>query len=323
MTLLVTGGTGFLGSYLVRHALQQGGEEQVVVLEKHVDRSKICDVLDRVTIIEGDVADHDLMRGTIEQYGIDRIAHFAFILGSPSPGNMIPWVKVQCDGTANVLETARLAGVKRVLFASSVAAYGKQDASALTENLVPNPQDPYGAAKRWAECMADHYATNLDLETVTLRFGSTYGLGRGWRGSYSSGLLRPPANLHYMARVELAARGEAIEMPNGAALADFTYAADAAQAAWLALTKPELRWRLYNVSSDRLPIARYTQALQDLLPQLAITESIDENPGNPHAPMDNTRLVSDLGFAPAFDLKAGLADYIDRIALSDRYHAAG
>lgn len=319
MTLLVTGGTGFLGSYLVRHALMHGGEDRVVVLEKHVDRSKICDVLDRVTIVEGDVADHQLLRGTIERHGIDRIAHFAFILGSPSPGNMLPWVNVQCDGTANVLESARLAGVKRVLFASSVAAYGKQDAAVLSEDLVPNPQDPYGAAKRWAECLADHYATHLDLETVTLRFGSTYGLGRGWRGSYSSGLLRPPATLHYMARIEQAARGEAIEMPNGVTLADFTYAGDAAQAALLALTKPALSWRLYNVSSDRLPIAAYIQAMRQLLPAATITESASENPGNPHAPMDNTRLVSDLGFAPAFDLKAGLADYLERIAMSGAY----
>lgn len=319
MTLLVTGGTGFLGSHFVRHALIRGGESHVVVLERHVDRSKLCDVLDRVTIVEGDVADHDALRAVIERHGVGRIAHFAFILGSPSPGMMLPWVRVQCAGTANVLETARVTGVRRVLFASSVAAYGRQNAAILTEDLVPDPQDPYGAAKRWAELLADHYTANLGLDTVTLRFGSTYGLGRGWRGSYSSGLLRPPPRLHYMARIEQAVRGEPVTMPRGDALADFTYAADAALAAWLALEAPAPSWRLYNVSSARLPIADLTRAMRTVLPGADIRTDEKEDPGNAHVPMANARLVEDLGFSPAYDLEAGLADYVERIRAADTF----
>ena len=320
MTILVTGGTGFLGSYFTRYALQQGGEQQVVVLDKYLDRGRIADVLDRVTVIEGDVSDAATVSATIEKYGIDRIAHFAFILGSPALGQMIPYVHVQCQGTANIFESARLAGVKRVLFCSSVAAYGKQDAALLTEDLPVDPVEPYGFTKVWSEALGRYYTQELGLEVVSVRFGSTYGLGRAGRGSYKSGLLNPQREVHYMARVEAAVRGEAIEMPRDDALADWTYAADAAQACWLALTAEHLPHHLYNVGSERRRIGDFTSALRAALPQAEIAVT-DANPGNPHAPMDNTRLHA-LGFAPKYTLKSGIEDYVERIRAYDLYYAS-
>ena len=319
MTVLITGGTGFLGSYLTRYALLKGGQDRVVVLDRYVDRGRIADVLDRVTVIEGDVSDTDTVRSTIKEHGIDSVGHFAFILGSPKPGQMINYVKVQALGTANVFECARAAGVRRVLFASSVAAYGEQHHAPLIEDLVPNPKNLYGSAKAWGEGLADHYTQNLGLQVVTVRFGSTYGLGRAWRGSYSSGLLQVPDQTHYMARVEDAVRGKPITMPRNDAMADWTYAADAAQAAWLALTTPHLPHHLYNVGAERLPVGNYTRAMLELLPDAQITVSDTETPGNAHAPMDATRLRDDLGFAPEYSLRRGLADYIERIRISDRY----
>lgn len=196
MTLLITGGTGFLGSYLVRHALTRGGEDRVVVFDRYAERARLADLLDRITLIEGDIADSEQVDAVVRENGIDRIAHFAFILGSPIAGRMQSYVQVQLLGTANVLESARVHGVKRVLFASSVAAYGRQQAETLNEDLVPNPGDPYGSAKLWCESTARHYSETLGLDTVTMRFGSTFGLGRAMRGSYASGLMNVPGQTH-------------------------------------------------------------------------------------------------------------------------------
>lgn len=320
MTVLITGGTGFLGSYLTRYALGAGAQEHVVVLDRYAERGRIADVLDRVTVIEGDVTDYSTVASAIATHSIDRIAHFAFILGSPAVGQMLPYVNVQALGTANVFEAARTHGVKRVLFASSVAAYGKQEVALLTEDLVPNPTDLYGASKAWSEGLARHYTQQLGLEVVSLRYGSTYGLGRAWRGSYSSGMLNTPSKIHYMARVETAARGGAIAMPRGDALADWTYAADGAQAAWLALTADHLAHHLYNVGSHRLPIGDFTESLRALLPSAEITVSESETPGNAHLPMDSSRLKG-LGFSPQYSLQDGIKDYIDRIRVFDAYAA--
>lgn len=321
MTLLITGGTGFLGSYLTRYALNQGGEDHVVLLDRYADRARIAAVLDRVTLVEADIGDFDAVRAAIADHGVDRVAHFAGILGSPKPGRMLDYVRVQNLGMASVLEAARVEGVKRVLFASSVAAYGRQAAEVLSEDLVPNPDNPYASSKAWGESLAAHYQAQLGLDTVTLRFGSTYGLGRAWRGSYSSGVLEPPRATHYMARVEDAARGKPVVMPRDDAMADWTYAADAAQAAWLALHAPDLPHRLYNVGAERRPVGEFTQAMRELLPEAEISVSPDETPGNPHPPLDATRLQRDLGFAPRYSLKSGLEDYIQVIRACDNFMA--
>jgi UDP-glucose 4-epimerase len=317
MTLLVTGGTGFLGSYFTRYALEHGAK--VVVLERYPDRARIADVLDQVTLVEGDVADPALVRSVIEDHGVDRVAHFAFILGSPAVGRMADYLAVQCDGTATVLEASRLAGVKRLVFASSVAAYGAQEAPVLTEDLRGDPVVPYGFCKSWAEALVRHYRRELGLDGVSLRYGSTYGFGRAKRGSYASGMFAPPADTHYMARVEHAAAGKAITMPADETMADFTYAEDAAQAAWLAMTVEKPSYDLYNVSAERLPVGRFTAALRRVLPYASITVRADEGAGHAHAPMNNRRLVEDLGFRPLFDLERGIEDYIERIGIAERY----
>lgn len=319
MSLLVTGGTGFLGAHLARYALNVGGEDHVFVLDRYPVAGRVADILDRITILEADICNTEEVEAIIARYGIDRVAHFAFILGSPSPGQMIDYAKVQLLGTANVLEAARKHGVRRVLFASSVAAYGQQQADVLTEVLVPNPSDPYGAAKLWCEATVRHYSERLGLDTVTIRYGSTYGLGRAARGSYASGMLAIPQQMHYMARVEDAVHGKPVTMPRGDALADFSYAADAAKAGWLALTAECLPHRLYNAPSKRMSVCEFTAAMRKALPNADIVEDPLELPGNAHAPMDCSRIVEDLGFEPDHSLESGITDYIARIRAQDEF----
>jgi UDP-glucose 4-epimerase len=315
LATLVTGGTGFLGSYLVRYLVLDQGQDDVVVFDRYVDRVRLGEVADDVMLIEGDIADFDAVRSVVQDCKVDRIAHFAFLVGSPLPGQLVPYARVQCGGTANVMEAARLAGVSRVVYASSVAAYGAEDDTApslLHEDWQGIPRGPYGAAKLWGESLGRYCTRNYGLDVITLRFSSTYGLGRAWRGSYRSGMSSSNEH-HYMARVEAAVRGQAITMPGDDQVVDWTYAADAAQAGWLALTAENPPHRLYNVQGEQRRIGDFTASLREQLPDVEITVDDTELPGTAHRFLDGARLRTDLGFTPKYPLESGVPDYVGRV----------
>jgi UDP-glucose 4-epimerase len=318
MRILVTGGTGFLGAYFVRYALGEGAD--VIVYDRYLDRGRLGEAATDVTLVEGDVTDYDSVGSLFAEYSIDRVAHFAFILGPPVVGQIIPYMQVQTIGTVNVFEAARLAGVQRIMYCSSVAAYGNPETGQpMTEDVLGNPTEPYGAAKLWGEALGRYYTATLGVDVVALRFSPTFGLGRAWRGSYNSGLTQSTAYVHFMARVEEAARGKPIAMPRDDSLADWTYAADAAQASWLALTTENLPHHLYNVCSEMRPVGEFTRKLRELLPEVEITSSETEVPHPVQCFMSNSRIKSDLGFAPKYSIEAGLEDYLRRIRAYDAF----
>jgi nucleoside-diphosphate-sugar epimerase len=205
-----------------------------------------------------------------------------------------------------------------------VAAYGDFETDKpMTEDVLSNPTEPYGASKVWGEALGRYYTKQLGVEVVTLRFGSIFGLGRAWRGSYNSGLMPTSDQVHYMARVEDAVRGKPITMPRDDSVADWTYAADAAQASWLALSAEKLPHQLYNVCSESRPVGDFTRKLRQLLPGVEITSSDTELPGHAHTSMSNARIREDLGFDPKYSLEAGLEDYVRRVREYDKFTARG
>ncbi len=124
MSIMITGGTGFLGSYLVRHLVQEKGVTDVVLFDQYPNESRIAEVRDQITVEQGNVLEpYELLR-VMERYNVDRVVHLAFILGEPDQYKPVNYLNVQCMGTANVFEAARLHGVQRVVYASSVAVYG-------------------------------------------------------------------------------------------------------------------------------------------------------------------------------------------------------
>lgn len=314
MSIMITGGTGFLGSYLARHLILEKGVEDVVLFDRYPDLRKIEGIEHQVTVVEGDVLEPQELLAALKRNQVEQVVHLAFGVGGPAHEKVVPYARVQTMGTANVFEAGRLHGITRIVNASSLAVYGPHEAASLQEDDPKRPDSLYGACKLWSEHLAEVYNNDYDMDIISLRPCSVFGLGRAWRGSFASGLVHVRELPHYMALTELAVRGVSITMPPDDQVADWCYAADAAEAWWLALTVKDPPHRAYNMRAEQRPVGDYTAELRRQLPEAQI--EVEEVPVHVGQLMDNALIREELGFKPAYTIETGLEDYIERIRLA-------
>jgi UDP-glucose 4-epimerase len=311
MAIMITGGTGFLGSYLARYLVNQEHREDVVIFEKFLNPGRIHDIVDKVTVVQGDVQEPLAVLEAMRTHNVDKVLHLAFIAGVEEPGKALPYLQFQCGATATVYECARLAGIKRVVNASSHAVYGARFDKAVTEDDTLRPGGQlYAACKIWTEHVAENYNQRYGMEIVSLRMQSGYGIGRVQRArDWAAGLLNPDGwkKPNYRANAELAAQGHAVSMPPDEEIDDFLHASDTAQAFWLAATADKVPSAVYNVAGEHRPVGDYTRIMRELLPDAQVTVGpMQRNP----TLLDSTRIRAELGFAPKYTLETGLAEYV-------------
>jgi nucleoside-diphosphate-sugar epimerase len=324
MAIMITGGTGFLGSYLARHLVREKGirGKELILFDRYPNKERIAEVQDDVTVAAGDITEPSEIAAAIKHYKVDQVYHLAAILGDPPPAQVVSYMKVMCDGTLNVLEASRILGVRRVVYASSVAVYFgglkrrsvKQPGEALDEDDPPSPGGFYGMCKLYAENLAALYSRRFGLETIGLRPTSVFGWGRWIRGSYASGLTPIPEEVHYMVLPELAALGRPVAMPPDDTESDWIYAADAAEAWYCAMNTPKPARAVYNMAAEMRRMADVTDHLRKLLPEARITVSEKPVPTVPKMNYDNLR--KDLGFQPRYTMETGMTDYLNLVRTS-------
>ena len=306
MSIMITGGTGFLGSHLARYLLDEVGERDVLLFEQSPVLDRIEDILDRVTIVQGDVLEPTSIVAAMKEHNVDRVVHLAFILTVGSYASTVRSVNVNCSGTANVFEAARIMEVSRVVYASSAAVYGHREAlgdEEHDEDITPEPSSLYGAAKLFNEHLADTYFKQYGLDTIGLRPTSVFGLGRGQR-------VTSPRQ-HFMVQPELAAVGRKAVMPPDDQIVDWMYVADAAAAWHCALTAKDPPHRVFNMASERRPVGDCTRYVRAALPDSEI--EVAAEPFGALRLVSNRRLREELGFTPRFTLETGYADYLNTV----------
>lgn len=186
---LITGGAGFIGSHLV-HALVERGD-QVRVLDNFETglRKNLDAVRERIDLREADLADADAVRSACE--GIDYVLHEGALPSVPrSVKEPRPSHATNINGTFNVLEGARLAGVKRVVYAASSSAYGNQPGFPRVETMAPQPLSPYAVQKLTGELYMQAYWRVYGLETVCLRYFNIFGARQVPDSPYSGVMAR-------------------------------------------------------------------------------------------------------------------------------------
>lgn len=226
---LVTGGAGFIGSNLVRYILDKG--HGVVVLDNFATgkRENLTEIAGRITLVEGDIRDRAAVDKAVA--GCAAVFHEA-ALGSVPRSVEDPATShdVNVNGTITVLEAARAAGVKRVMFAASSSAYGNQPDSPKHEGMVPMPISPYASSKVSCEVYLQAYATSFGMETVALRYFNVFGPRQDPKGAYAAVIPAFVANLLAGKRPHVFGDGEQSR--------DFCYIDNVCEANWLAAHAP-------------------------------------------------------------------------------------
>ncbi len=238
---LVTGGAGFIGSNLVDYLLDKG--HQVVCVD---NESAECNDKfywnDKAINVKGDVTDYKFMKNVF--VGAEYVFHLAAESRlQPAIKNPIEAVYKNCVGTTTVLQCAREAGVKRVVYSSTSSGYGYNE----PPNIETQPDDclnPYSVSKIAAEKMCKMYSDLYGLETVVLRYFNVFGERSPTRGQYA-----PVIGIFERQRDA----GEPLTIVgDGTQRRDFIYVKDVARANYLASLMPRVREHLgevFNVGS--------------------------------------------------------------------------
>ena len=186
---LITGGAGFIGSHLA-HALVARGD-RVRVLDNFETglKKNLAPIADQIELHEADLVNADAVRRACE--GIDYVLHQGALPSVPrSVKEPRPSHDINIGGTFNVLEAARLAGVKRVVYAASSSAYGNQPGFPRVETMVPQPLSPYAVQKLTGELYMQAYWRVYGLETVCLRYFNIFGARQVPDSPYSGVMAR-------------------------------------------------------------------------------------------------------------------------------------
>lgn len=299
---LITGGAGFIGSHLADSLAALGRPVRVF---DDLSTGLRANVPAGAELVEGSATDPAAVRRAVE--GCEVVFHLAALASVAKSVEDPPASHAACaTGTLNVLDAARKAGVRRVVYAGSASAYGgADDPAGQGENTPLVALSPYAAAKLAGEFYCQAFAYSHGLETVRLRFFNVFGPRQRADSPYSGVIAIFTAAL-------TAARTPTI-LGDGLQSRDFVYVADVADALVRAADTPGVSGRVYNVGTG------VSVTLLDLVRELnvALGTAAAPNHGPPrpgdvrHSRAKIDRIRADLGYSPRVGFPEGLRRTLD------------
>ena len=297
MNILVTGGAGFIGSHLVRHLLAKG--ENVTALD-NLSTGLAENLPPEAKLVEMDILDEELPK-VVAAGTFDAIVHLAAqTMVDTSIKNPLLDTRENLLGTVQVLEAARAANVKRVIFASTAAVYGdvKEDDLPVREAQPTLPLSFYGLSKLSVEKYLEMYENLYGMEYVVLRFANVYGERQGDGGE--GGVISIFA--------KAVAEGRDITIyGDGEQTRDFVYAGDIAEGIWAALRTEEVN-AAYNLSTQtETSLRELVSLLAEIRGREIVPKYGAEREGDIYKSMlSNNRARRGLDWQPVTTLAEGL-----------------
>jgi len=313
--VLVTGGLGVIGAWVTRQLVEQG--TKVVTYSRHLDSTLVKDIVGKFDPVVGDILDFPNLIQTIKQHEVERIIHLGVLLPAQAEANPYMGYKINAEGTLNVVEAARLTGIRRVVATSSKAVYditrGEYDHPTykpMDEDYPKAASMVYGTTKVFMENTCSDYNRIYGLDIIILRFPTPYGIGRQAR----HGRLAITSRI-----IESAILGQPLAIPHGAEQKDdFTYHRDIANGIVLACFAKNPEHRIFNIGTGK---GETLQHLIEILNKIFGEVPITIGPGLNYldrpakdlrfSVFNIDRARKELGYSPQYDLEAGVKDYIE------------
>jgi UDP-glucose 4-epimerase len=302
-THLVTGGAGFIGSHLVEALVARGDQVRVLDNLSSGKMSNLEGFQGRIELLQGSVTDLELVARAMR--GVDCVFHQAALASVPlSVERPLDTNHVCVTGLVTVLDAARRAGVRRLVYAASSSAYGDQPTSSKRESDPVSPISPYGAAKLAGELYCQAFAATYSIETVCLRYFNIFGPRQDPDSPYSAVI---PLFLKALLRGE-----PPTIYGDGLQSRDFCYVGNVVQANLLAAEAEGVSGRVFNIGVGR------STTLLDLLTQLnrllgtnVLPRFAPPRPGDVRESLaDITQAQLHLGYEAQFGLAEGLQNSI-------------
>lgn len=300
MNYLVTGGAGFIGSHITDRLLAD--EHTVRILDNFsTGKRENIPAAPGVEVIEGDVGDFETVRHAMQ--GVDYVFHEAAIASVPETvGNPLASERVNYRGTLNILETARHAGVKRVVFACSAAVYGDLPELPKREDMPLRPLSPYAVDKLASEHACQMYTRLYGLDAVALRYFNVFGPRQDPSSPYS-GVISIFSDCLRQGK-QPAIYGD------GGQTRDFVFVSDVVEANIRAMTSATAAGKAFNIATGS------TLTINDLLRSICRLQGQPfeprYQPGRQgdirHSRADIGLAREHLGWEPVVEFEAGLRE---------------
>jgi CDP-glucose 4,6-dehydratase len=305
--VLVTGCTGFLGSWLVAALVEAGAKVVGLVRDRTGESRLFADgTAQRITMVWGQVEDAALLERVVNEYEVETVFHLAAqALVGVAHANPLSTFETNIRGTWNLLEAGRRSRrIRRIVLASSDKAYGASAILPYTESLPLAGSHPYDVSKSCADLIGQAYARTYGLPVCVTRCANLFG-----GGDVNLSRLVPGTIVSLL-------RGERpVIRSNGKAVRDYLYVKDAVTA-YLdlarAMDRPDVAGEAFNVSSEnQIAVLDLVRTIGRLMGSDAEPLILDEARGEiPHQAMSSKKAREVLGWSPAYTLEMGLKETI-------------
>jgi len=238
--LLITGGTGSIGSFLVKELIKNKVDKEIILFDLNPNYKRIKEISNQVKVVCGDVSIWSDLVDIVKKYEIDEIFHLAAILSSDSEQSPLQSMRVNIKGTINVLETAKLFNINKVIFPSTISTYGLNAVEPVNENQIQQPTNIYGVTKVLDELWGLYYYNKYRIDFRSVRFPRIVNPGRTGSGAalFPSELIEKVAlEEPYKLEVE-----KDYKIP-------ILYIKDAVKSLMLLYEAKEVKTRIYNLSA--------------------------------------------------------------------------